>query len=303
MARTNARYWMPKYLDDFGNEYQNLSFKIKEDAPKFSDVAQVGFLTSSIYTPRGDAPPCSNAAYFEPRHLLATFNNGMRIKFPVPRPDVITPMIKVLKPSVLANFVPGEGENEAICIDLVGERWSLVPPSIVGLTQAKMRQNPLNAGNAIGPLGLIGGDFEATPGKTSYSYDYSSDVSEVGKISLKFAIQNDSDLLHGCQREGMTNYSDNPSASICSATSLGITARRFIIKAAAEVDTNFILPGGNKGYTVSRAAPVSGIDGNILPGSDQAKSVADAIRKCAQCLGWEGEDIARVDLLVGSNLI
>jgi hypothetical protein len=119
---------------------------------------------------------------------------------------------------------------------------------------------------------------------------------------VSFSIHNDNDFLHGCQLEGMTDWKEK-TKSVCSAASIGVSARHFIIKSLVTGDTNSILPGGKEEFTIARQAPVSGIDANILPGSDQAKTVAKDIAKCAQCLGWKGESITRVDLLVGSNLI
>jgi hypothetical protein len=291
MGLTNANYWMPEYIDDFGNKYPNMKFKISKTAPRFEYLAGVGFLNGNLYTLRSGVVSCSQTSLFNPRHLVVTFNSGQKIQFPVPRTDVIKDMVQILKPSVFDNTIPGNGDDEAACIDLIGEKWNYVPAGILGMKPSDFRKDPLNSS-----------DFDGPKGKTSYNYDYYSDLDGVGKINVSFSIHNDNDFLHGCQREGMTDWKKK-TKSVCSAASIGVSARHFIIKSLVTGDTNSILPGGKEEFTIARQAPVSGIDANILPGSDQAKTVAKDIAKCAQCLGWQGESITRVDLLVGSNLI
>lgn len=294
MALVNARWWMPVYFDDFGNRYENLEFKQKEDAPQFKEVAQIGFLNSDLYKPREGRAVCSNTSFFKPRHLEVTFNSGEKVIYPVPRTDAIDNMVRALKPSFFQGVVPGAGSSEAACIKLVGERWNLVPPAILNVPASEFRSTPLNANG-----------FDRTAGKFSYNFEYVSDVNGVGKVRLPFAITTDSDRLGNCQREGMTAFEEGQ-RTLCNARGLGIKPRRLIMKTLAERDADSIpnVPGiaaQKNQYTINRGAPVSGIDSNgFLPGSDQAKAVALAIAQadCVQCFGWQGEDVDRVDLLV-----
>jgi len=298
MARMNARFEMGNYHDDFGNVYK-IPFKILEGAPQFDKVRNIGFLTDNAYRPRTTPISCSVSSLFTPRHLKVTFYSGRSIQYPVPRNDLIDDFITELMPGLISEFIPGTNEDEAACIDLVGEYWNFVPPATLSMKPDDFRKLPLNGGNAIGPFGLFGGDFEATPGKTKYNYKYNSDVPGVGNIELSFSITNDSDKLHQCQLEGMNNWETSESGGVCSATSLGIEARHLIIKSNVKVDDNFVLPGGKKNWTVIRKAPVSGIDGNFLiPGADKIIPTAKAIADCAQCLGYQGESVKNVHLLV-----
>lgn len=298
MARMNARFEMGNYHDDFGNVYK-IPFKILEDAPLFSKVAALGFLTDNAYRPRTATVNCGISNLFEPRHLKVTFYGGRQIKYPVPRNDLIDDFINALMPGLIQEFLPGTNEDEAVCVDLIGERWNFVPANRLSMQPSDFRQTPLNGGNQTGPFGLIGGDFEATPGKTRYSYRYNSDVPGVGNIELIFSILNDSDLLKTCQLEGMNDWEESAGGGICSASSLGIEPRHFLIKSNVQVDANFVLPGGKKNWTVARKAPVSGIDGNFLiPGADKLIPTAKNIATCAQCLGYQGESVSNVHLLV-----
>jgi len=289
MGLVNSRFWMPEYIDDFGNKYYNVGFKVSQNAPKFTELAAIGFLAGSIYTPRSGTLTCSATKLLKPRHVVATFKSGTKIIYPVPRPDVLDDMILILKPSAVDGAIPGEGSDEAICIDYIGEKWNLVPPGIIGAKSSDYKQNAYGTG-----------DFDDGTGKTSYVFDYYSDIA--GKTPISVAISNDSNVLRNCQREGMTDYKEKTKA-LCNASGNNIRPRHFVMRGGIEGDANSILPGGKQDFTFSRNAYVSGIDTPILPGSDQAKEVGKNIVKCAQCLGYQGETISRVDLLIGNKLV
>ncbi len=285
MGITNASFWVEEYVDDFGNKHPNLKFKISATAPKFNDIKGV-----AKYKERGDGVSCGTSTLFKPRHLKVVFNSGRTIQFIVPKADLIDDMVKVLKPSLLDNLIPGEGDDEAACIHLVGEEWNYVPPGLLGISKSEFRTSPITGVQNTGSK------------KISYLYKYNSEIPTVGEIETSFAVHIDSETMRNCQVEGMTAWKPKgDGASICNASSLGIMPRHFVIKSILQYDSNGIIPGGKDEFTAIRKAPVSGDSG--LTFNDKAKAVAKAIADCAYCLGWKGESATNIHLLLGSNIV
>lgn len=278
MGITNASYQV-RYIDDFGNVHPHYKIRNSAVAPKWEQVKGV-----AGYTERGSGVSCGSTNLFKARRLKVVFNNGKTIEYIVPRVELIDDMVKVLKPSLLNNLIPGEGDNEAACIHLIGERWSFVPPGQVGLSQGDFRKTPITGVQDTGSQ------------KTTYLYKYTSEIPTVGEINTSFAVHIDSETLRNCQVEGMSNWEakDQSNPVICRTNGLGISPRHFIIKTLLEFDSNGIIPGGKNRFKGVRQAPIDN--------TGKAKSVARAIADCAYCLGWKGESARNVHLLLGSNI-
>jgi hypothetical protein len=243
------------------------------------------------YQERAEGVSCGDTRLFKHRRLRVKFYNGATIEFPVARPDLIDDMVKIFKPSLLNSAIPGTGGDEAACIDLIGEKWNFVPPGLIGAKQDDFRTTSIK-----------GGDPEAGDKKTTYVYKYTSEVPTVGTITTGFPIHNDSETIRNCQLEGMTDYELKDTSIVpCSAKTLGIKPRHFLIKSALEYDSNGFFIGGKTEKAVIRMAPVSG-DSNLLF-SDKAKAVGKKLADCAFCLGWNGESVKNVHLLLSGTEI
>jgi hypothetical protein len=277
MARINTDWMIEEYTDDFGRKYKNVFFKIQNGAPKLD----------SLYKARPAALSCGGGLIFKPRALVVTFGDGRTLRYPVAAQNKIDDIVKELLPSAADNLTPGTGADEAVCINLDGEEWSLVPGSIFG--GLSFKTTPYN-------------NIPNRGKKETGTYSYQSDVDGLGKLTLGYSVEELPADLANCQKAGMAEIKSG--RGICSASALGIDPRHFVIQALWTADDNSILPGGKAGGNVRRRANVSGYDENILPGSKKPQDVAKEIDKCAYCLGWKGESIRNLHNLVsGTNLL
>lgn len=259
MALVNTDYVIREYTDDFGGKWTNLPIKIQQGAPRL-DV---------IYEDRPSSLTCGGSIPFKPRRLRVTFNNGRTLLYPVGKTADIISVAQILKPSLLANAIPGLGDDEAVCIELIGEEWNVLTPSAVGNLTYRT-----SAYTDIPERGIKEVGF----------YDYESDVVSGSTITLGYRIEKEPSSLLACQKEGM----DNPKAEkgICSGSSLGITPRRLILQALATA--------GGKTRSVVRQVPTS--DRGSL------RSTAQGASNCAFCFGYEGESIKELSRFVGSTI-
>lgn len=286
MARISTQYMMEEYIDDFGNKYRNIPFKIQPNAPK------VG-AEEMPYVERPDSLSCGGGIPFTTRRLLVTFNDGRKLTYPVPKLSDLLIMIRQLKPSLVDKDIIGIGGDEAACIDLIGEKWNLVPPSVLGASLS-FKTTPYI-------------DIPIRGTKETGTYSYKSDFPSLGKIQLGYRIENQQAMLLKCQKEGMAEIST--AKGICQGKALGVKPRHFIINAIAQTGNDAVLIPDNLevGITYSkviRNVIVSGYDPNILPGAKTPVEVAKVIDKCAYCLGWEGESIKGIhNLVTSSNLL
>ena len=115
-----------------------------------------------------------------------------------------------------------------------------------------------------------------------------------GTLRLSFAIEETPDDLLKCQKEGLSDAKSNK--GICSGGALGIKPRHLIIQALATIDQT-VLPGVQEGRirSVRRNANVSKI-GELI-------KTAQAIGKCAYCLGYQGESLRQINNLFGENIV
>jgi hypothetical protein len=246
---------MAQYQSDLGIAYDNLSFKIRtgfEDCPIF--------LTYVF-------PPdvlCPVSGFFEPRYLQATFANrgqgatgsddrtGARIKFPLA--DL----------GGLAFYVGQLRNCGAQCIDLIGERWNVVPPSIANYT----------AGGVPMVLPDDGQFADKRAGRANYTSDALGANQQVN-VSYEILPVDLSNVIDGCAGP----LSQSPSCDLA-----GIKPRAAIAQGAVDNPAN-------PRATFRRKAPIS----------DPADIVGCITNvgnlPFVQCVGYKGEDIPRVDLL------
>lgn len=177
MSRYDRSHMMANYMDDFGRQYPNQSFKIQGEAP----------LLDEFYEARS-VSVCSSAKFFTFRHLIATFADGKQLMYPVPT------QTRVIQ---WAERLMGAG---AICIDYVGEKWGFVPRQFI--PDANWKVTPYN---------------DLPPRKTyeSLSFDYISLIPEIENTRLSTRIPVDNNTLNECQKAGLLAIEEG--GGICDA--------------------------------------------------------------------------------------
>lgn len=254
MALVNATRMIGTYTDDFGNDYPNLNVKFGDDVP--ATVIQ------TLYATRTNEVNCGATGLFTPRALIATFNTGVVHRFPLANRDhaSLEEAVNLLK------------DDEAVCIDLEGEKWSLVPQSF--FTGTTFRSAPFT-------------DIPSEKVQESVSYDYTPDIQVSGTVRLSTRVEKTPTALNACQKSGLEDVQVQ-GGGICAGGGLGISPRRYIIQALA---TKAGDPVGAKPRRVVRNAIVSDkIAANI-------KTAITEIAPCAYCVGYQGESVKNVHLL------
>jgi hypothetical protein len=258
MPLINTDYMVATYTDDFGKTYPNIPIK-------FSDSVSGTLLTAFGYALRSGVTVCGGNLPFQMRYLQAVFADGTSHQFPVFNRANIAARVASLK------------ANDAICINLVGEQWNVLPPSITG--EASFKSTPYTD---ISPTGL----------KTSYSFTYSSDVLSATSeeateptLTLKTSVETAPTALHDCQIAGLEDATAG-SIGICSIAGVGIDPRKYIIQALAKKGEE------TKFRRVVRQAIVSNeAAADIL-------AVVEDVSSCAYCLGYRGESITNVHAFI-----
>lgn len=172
------------YVDDFGEAHQ---FNVKIRADKAAEA--------SWYLPATNVD-CGVTRIFTPRHLKATYRDGSVIQYVVPTVANMDDKIKEV-------WDPTD-PDKAVCVDLVGEKWSL-------------RVGKGTAGTAYAvPAGRIA--------KNTGTIQYTSDVTGT-TISAKIAIEQEpATLVAGVVSCWQPRTPNTP----CSATVAGFRTRHFI---------------------------------------------------------------------------
>jgi|GEM_PF-3113077 hypothetical protein len=253
MALVNATRMLPNYTDDFGNVYTNLNVKFGDDAP--TEVID------DLYSARTALISCAATSLFSPRALIATFTNGTIHRFPLGSRATadIEEAVLLLK------------ENDAVCIDLAGEGWNLVPQTFFTVS---FRQTPFT-------------DIPSAKVQESVSFDYLPDIQASGNVRLSTRIETNPTTLNGCQKSALDDVQVQ-GGGICSGKSLGISPRKYVIQALAKKsgEGNDVRP-----RRVVRNAIVSAKVAATI------KSEVDGIAPCAYCVGYQGESVKNVHLL------
>lgn len=257
MALVNATRMIGTYTDDFGNEYPNLNVKFGDDVP--SAVVQ------QLYAVRNNEVNCGATSLFTPRALIATFNTGTIHRFPLASRETadIEEAVNLLK------------SNNAVCIDLEGESWNLVPQTFF---TADFRTDPFT-------------DIPSEKVQESISFNYSPDIQASGELRLSTRIEKTPTALNACQKSGLNNV-EIQGGGICSGRALGISPRKYVIQATATKSGD---PADAKPRRVIRNAIVS----NKV--ATEIKSAIDEIAPCAYCVGYSGESVKNVHLLFTSE--
>lgn len=227
---------MQNYTDDLGRSYENVKFKIKTEYSSGPTATLFGYRLPENQV-------CATARFFAPRYLLASFSvNGRpeKIKFPVPRTEQIEPGLRALK------------QIRAVCVDLVGEKWSLIPPSL-GYTPS----NPTYT-------------LPQDSSKTSGTFRYQSDVLG-SNLRAKFAVEIAPDAL-STQILNAFCMPDIQENDICAATFEGFQTRRFVATAKNE-----------NGGSIVRQAPLTSLAG--------VPTCLGQIGARASCVGYLGESV------------
>jgi hypothetical protein len=197
MPLMDATKMIDKYITDFGTEVENLSIKILEGyAEKVSE-----------YVERTTENPCPAGELFRPRALIATFEDGTKVKYPIgDRSNLVARARELLS-------------NDAVCIDYEGEYWPYVPSTLIQNTN--YRAIPL-------------GGFTNNGSKTVGTFNYQSDI--LGNIVQPFAIESEPAVLVTAAVNCLSDVVYG-SGFCTGARSLNLKARRFRGKGLVAGDT------------------------------------------------------------------
>ena len=242
MSRPDNRWKMSQYRSDFEISYTHIPVKPQIGAPNLEN----------FYNERG-GEACLAGLLLEPRYLKAKFADGRNLKYPVPDEDLIVSFAQSLKAS------------GAICIDYVGEYWSILAGADFNFTYRTTPHEGLSS------RGL----------KLTGTYDYTSSVGIAGISTVKLryqAINSDGDELLNCQIAGLANPGGKGACSLAGV----VEARHLIIRAMGTDDV--------KTGDIVRKAPVADI-GSIA-------GIAELIASCAYCLSYQGESVNDIHLYV-----
>jgi len=245
---------LPTYTDDFGTEYKNLNVKFGDDAPTA--------VIEDLYDARTNIISCAATKLFSPRALVATFENGTQHRFPLASraTDDIETAVLLLK------------KNAAVCIDLEGESWNLVPQTFFSGTT--FRSTPFT-------------DIPSEKVQESISFNYAPDIQASGNVRLSTRVEKNPSSLNGCQKSALDDAKIQ-GGGICSGKSLGISPRKYIIQALAKKT-------GEGDDVNPRRVVRNAIVSSKLPAT--LKSDIDEIAPCAYCVGYQGESVKNIHLL------
>lgn len=210
---------MPVYTSDLGIKYDEFRFKIR-------DPLGTMIIGCTGYVVPGDTISCGFSQLLKPRALVALFDDGARVRFPIPTIGKVAECAKKL----LEN-------KKIVCLDLDGEYWSLVPPQ-VGDYKPKFQNFNLAAGKA---------------NKLTGTMQYKSDA--LGEIDLRWQMEE--------KPEKITKIAEkciNSKGSNSCAVRIPIRARHVIFHSTGRK----VMDSGNKAFHVQkivRKYPVDAIGG------------------------------------------
>ncbi|MDX2215294.1 MAG: hypothetical protein SFY66_18665 [Oculatellaceae cyanobacterium bins.114] len=154
---------IPTYSDDLGRAVTDVRFKIRGDKLQVSGFG---------LAPAGGCTGTGNL--FTLRHAVAQYADGSTIRYPIDNP---VNTITVVQAAVA---------DGAVCVHVEGERWSFIPPNIVGAQGGNQQTYVVNPGFADKETGL---------------FTYNSNIVGAG-VNARYAIElsptNISDAIRGC---------------------------------------------------------------------------------------------------------
>lgn len=253
MALINASLQVPTYTSDFGKVFTNLAVKFGNDVPA-GVIAALGYVVRTV------GIVCSSTNRFSPRHLVVTMTTGAKHILPVNRDQLTAAVVAALKAAGV------------VCIDLIGESYTLLAPAEIGSPTYSTTTGYSN--------------IPSLNAKTSYVYNYVSDVFLSG-ISARIAIE----TLPAATLAAQLHCLDNPvvsSGGVCSSVGLGLTPRRLILK------HNALKTAPAKNGVVSRYVNVS----SDIPADLITCANATEVAGAALCLAYMGESVKGVESIL-----
>lgn len=255
-----ARKMIAEYHSDIGGKtYKNVPFKIREGL-------------DACYPYPTAAKNCTCNIPFKMRALIATFG-GADVPGGSTAKECLTVRFPIFGASALnvLELASDLKQCGAICIDLDGEEWGVVPPSIIPYTPT------------FSLITLQTGSF--TDKRNGRAQEYVSN-GVGGKKPVKVAYDSDPSafaaLIDSC-----IGVLDNQ--AICEISD--IMPRHLIARGNS---TSGVEAPENKGRSIfSRKVPVKDV-GDIVDCGTIIGNFAGI-----QCIGYKGESIKRVDLLLG----
>ncbi|MDG2989488.1 hypothetical protein L3556_00860 [Candidatus Synechococcus calcipolaris G9] len=226
---------------------KKLRFKMKEGKlDPFTDCAQIE-MPDSV---------CGSASILKPRAVVVTFNTGERIRFPIDEPSKVPTCIAVLS-----------ARDDVICVDLDGEEWRVIPPSLTGGGTPNATPYSLPTG--------------AKSEKLTGGYDYTSDV--MGQVRYKYAVELLPDAISSVI---LTCLENTGPKDACTLPIPGFRPRHLTLKANRERT-----PGEPNSPMIARKVPVSSVTG--------VAECAEALAPLGLCLSYKGESIRNAHNLIG----
>lgn len=146
-----ARRQFATYTTDFGTEYDNYQFKIRQDK---------GEVISTYIDAENQV--CSGGNLFKPRVIVAEYPDRSTIRYPVNNST-----------QAAIRQAATEALNDgAVCVHLDGESWAVVPPSILNDAEGNRQAYEIPAGPALKQVGR---------------YDYTSDL--LGPVQGRYIFE------------------------------------------------------------------------------------------------------------------
>lgn len=231
------------YINDFGNTARKVTFRRSKAAPEAPDTGGLS-LATIIQSGR-----CGGAGnFFSPRYLEALLTNGNSYQYVLPNKGLMKEAVNALL-----------GLNNVDCVNYVGERWNVIPESLLDDSYARDAVFTLDSSNA----------------RISGSFQYQSDLAAIGftrqqlnvmKFPEEFSdIATDDNCVEDFQQGG-----------ICVNSLEGVSPRYFTAIAFGNED---------KTKQTSRQIKISASTGQGL--LDCANAVATEV----VCLRYRGETI------------
>lgn len=238
MPRIDSRQ-MQTYVSDLGLIYKNVRFKMKGGRSELAEGCE------TYDDPIGICP--TSRLIKQLRALVVKFSDGETVRFPISNPVNIADCVR--------HFL---AITSVECIDLDGEEWGVVPPTLGGYTPVTTVYSLPTGGKAD---------------KATGSYDYTSDV--IGLIGDKFAVEDNPEPL-ATQLLGCPENKREKDRCVLGA---GIKARHVLA-----------IANGAGGSVIARKGKVSSVD-SVL-------SCISAVGNRVLCVGYKGESIRNVHLLI-----
>jgi hypothetical protein len=280
------------YFSDLGVEFTNVKFSQK------SGISGEGNPVNGILYQKPKTSPCPPPRYFKMRRFRAVFGpskdpalNGVTVEFPIPNFFVFNLYLK----SII--------DAGALCVDLVGEEWSIIPPFLKGLNGNKS----ISYTPSYDLIALP--DTSKSVKITGRMSDYHSDSGVNGKpkFAIEYTPTDFAELALGpIQQIADTEiYFPTNTNTPC----LGPVEKSSICVIADQSPRRIIA----KGNSILQLTDVSADNppkawSRMIPVQKRGDLLVDCINKIGnykgvQCLAYKGESIKNIHLLVNLNAL